>query len=82
MQQLVDDGILAVVAGADTTSNALTSLLFCILTHPDAYENLQAEVDKYYPAGEDPTDPTHYREMSYLSAVMCVSVTVAISMAF
>ena len=31
IQHLVDDGILAVIAGADTTANALTMLFYCLL---------------------------------------------------
>ena len=73
MQQLVDDGVLAIVAGADTTSSALTSLTYLLLTHPDAYEKLQAEIDKFYPAGEDALNTKHHRDMPYLTAVMYVS---------
>ena len=73
LQQLVDDGILAVVAGSDTTSSCLTSIFFCILTHLEAYAMLQAEVDRFYPASEDHSNTTHHREMTYLNAVMWVS---------
>ena len=70
MEDLTDDGVLAIVAGADTTSIALTSVAYCLLTHPDAYACLQAEVDKFYPAGEDALSPKHHRDMPYLTAVM------------
>ncbi|KAI0755286.1 high nitrogen upregulated cytochrome P450 monooxygenase 2 [Daedaleopsis nitida] len=70
MQQLVDDGVLAIVAGADTTSGALTSLFYCILTHPEVYAKLQAEIDKYYPPGEDALSTKHHRDMPYLTAVI------------
>ncbi|KAI0749187.1 high nitrogen upregulated cytochrome P450 monooxygenase 2 [Daedaleopsis nitida] len=70
-RQLVDDGILAIVAGADTVSSALTSILFCLLTHPDVYARLQAEVDATYLPGEDPlANPKRAREMPYLHAVI------------
>ena len=69
-QHLVDDGILAIIAGADTTSIALTSITYCLLTHPDVYERLQAEIDKFYPAGENALSPKHHRDMPYLTAVM------------
>ncbi|KAH9925355.1 cytochrome P450 [Epithele typhae] len=68
--QLIDDGILAMVAGADTTSSAMTSIFACLLSHPETYNRLQAEVDKYYPPGEDPLDSRHHKEMSYLNAVI------------
>ncbi|KAI0357606.1 high nitrogen upregulated cytochrome P450 monooxygenase 2 [Trametes cingulata] len=70
LQQLVDDGVLAIVAGADTTSSALTSLFFCLGTHPAAYKRLQEEIDKFYPAGEDACDAKHHRDMHYLTAVI------------
>ena len=70
MDHLVDDGILAIVAGADTVSSCLTSLFACLLTHPDKLELLRAEIDMRYPAGEDPEDSIHHRDMHYLHAVM------------
>ena len=62
--------MLAIIAGADTTSIALTSIAYCLLAHPDVYARLQAEIDRFYPAGEDALDSKHYRDMPYLSAVM------------
>ena len=70
MQHLVDDGVLAIVAGADTTAIALTSIVYCLLSHKDVYERLQAEIDKFYPAGENALDPKHFRDMPYLTAIM------------
>ena len=70
MDQLVDDGVLAIIAGADTTSRTLTSLMYLLLTHPEAYEKLQAEIDRFYPPEDDALNPKHYRDMHYLSAVM------------
>ncbi len=69
-QHLVDDGILAVVAGSDTVSSTATSLIYCLITHPDAYADLKVEVDKYYHPGDDPCNPRHYQDMHYLNAVM------------
>ncbi|KAI0761269.1 high nitrogen upregulated cytochrome P450 monooxygenase 2 [Trametes elegans] len=70
VKQLIDDGILAIVAGSDTTSSALTSLFFCLGTHPHVYRRLQAEVDQFYPAGEDACNSKHGRKMHYLNAVI------------
>ncbi|KAI0687961.1 cytochrome P450 [Cerioporus squamosus] len=70
IQQLVNDGALAIIAGADTTSGALTSLVYCLLVHPEVYERLQAEIDKFYPPGEDALSTEHHREMHYLTAVI------------
>lgn len=70
LSRLIDDGVLAIVAGADTTSSALTSIFYCLLTHPDACQKLQAEIDQFYPHGEDPVDIKHHLDMHYLTAVM------------
>ena len=70
MRQMQDDGLLAVVAGADTTASALTCLFFSLATHPGANATLQAEVDKHFPKGEDPLRSGDYRDMHYLTAVM------------
>ncbi|KAI1791471.1 high nitrogen upregulated cytochrome P450 monooxygenase 2 [Ganoderma leucocontextum] len=70
LQHLVNDGILAIIAGADTASIALTSIAYCLLTHPDVYERLQAEIDKFYPAGEHALDTKHHRDMPHLTAVI------------
>ena len=70
MKHLVDDGILAVTAGSDTTASALTSIFFCLFTHPNTYASLQDEVDKFYPKGEDSLITKHHQDMVYLHAVM------------
>ncbi|RPD52782.1 cytochrome P450 [Lentinus tigrinus ALCF2SS1-7] len=70
LQQLVDDGLLTVVAGSDTASSCLTSIFFTLLTHPRCYAQLQAEIDKCYPAGEDPCETMHHRDMAYLNAAI------------
>ncbi|EJF61644.1 cytochrome P450 [Dichomitus squalens LYAD-421 SS1] len=70
MQQLVDDGILAVTAGSDTTASALTSIFFCLLTHPNVYASLCEEVDTFYPKGEDAFVTKHHGTMPYMNAVI------------
>lgn len=67
---LVDDGILALTAGVDTVASALASIFACLLAHTDAYAQLEAEVDKFYPPEQDVRDPTFHKEMAYLDAVM------------
>lgn len=66
------DGILAVVAGSDTTATTLSNIFFSLLSYPETYRRLQAEVDRYYPRGEDALDPRYYVHMSYLEAIMWV----------
>ena len=70
MHDLTEDGVLAIIAGADTSSTALTSIVYCLLKHPDVYARLKAEMDKFYPAGADALDTKHHRDMPYLTAVM------------
>lgn len=68
IERLLNDGILAMVAGADTVSSTLTSVFACLLAYPEVYEKLQEEVDKFYPPGE--ALHTKHQEMHYLTAVM------------
>ena len=70
LTQVVDDGILAVIAGADTTASALMSVFACLLAHPDAYAKLQKEVDRFLPPGVDACATEYHKEMPYLNAVM------------
>ena len=69
-QLVLSDGLLAMGAGADTTASALSNILWLIIRHPQYYKRLQAEVDKFYPPGEDSLDPKHHTRMPYLEAVM------------
>ena len=48
-----DDEIVAhsftfILAGYETTANALTYVSYLLALHPDIQENLQAEIDNYY----------------------------------
>lgn len=74
---VIADALLAVVAGSDTTALVLTCLFFSLMRNPDVYARLQAEVDKFYPPGENALDPRHLKDMPYLEAVMCVLPTVS-----
>ncbi|KAI1784220.1 high nitrogen upregulated cytochrome P450 monooxygenase 2 [Ganoderma leucocontextum] len=67
---LIDDGILAIVAGSDTTAVALTNLFYCVLTDPEVFPTLQGEGDKFYPFGEDAFNSKCHRDMVYLQAVI------------
>ncbi|OBZ68837.1 hypothetical protein A0H81_11384 [Grifola frondosa] len=70
MMQLLSDGILAIVAGSDTTSGVLSALFLCLLSNPEAYKRLQAEIDKYYPPEENALDTKHHVDMAFLNAVI------------
>ncbi len=67
---VISDGILALVAGSDTTAAVLSNTFWCLIRQPYAYKRLQAEVDQYYPRGEDSLDPKHHVKMVYLDAVL------------
>ena len=69
---VLSDGILAIVAGSDTTATTLSNIFFNLLNHPTAYKLLQEEIDSKYPPGEDALNPKHYADMPYLDAVMSV----------
>lgn len=67
---VVADGALAVIAGADTTAGALASFYF-ILSNHGCYERLQQEIDTVYPrAREDATDASFHEQLTYLDACL------------
>ncbi|KIK41727.1 hypothetical protein CY34DRAFT_24266 [Suillus luteus UH-Slu-Lm8-n1] len=68
--EVASDGVLAIVAGSDTTATTLSSLFLSLLRHPQAYYRLQAEVDRFFPPGEDVYSTVHHPHMSYLNAVI------------
>lgn len=70
--QVLSDGNFAIVAGADTTYTVLSNVFWSLLSNPHCYKRLQAEIDKYYPQGEDSLNIVHHNKMVYLEAVMCV----------
>ncbi|KAH9169509.1 high nitrogen upregulated cytochrome P450 monooxygenase 2 [Lactarius sanguifluus] len=67
LTDVAKDGSLAIVAGADTTSGALTATLYYLLCNPIAYDRLQAEVDAAFPTGEEPLDVTKLSQMEWLN---------------
>jgi hypothetical protein len=64
---LPNTGSLSIVAGADTTSSALTSFFYLVMRHPEAYSLLQQEVDSL---GDDFTNPDKQTKLPYLNAAM------------
>ncbi len=70
MNELVNHGLLAVVAGTETTAVGLTCLFYGILTQPEIYDALEAEVDKFYHNSQSAAETSHHSEMHYLEAVM------------
>ncbi|EMD31235.1 hypothetical protein CERSUDRAFT_119940 [Gelatoporia subvermispora B] len=70
LPEVINDGILALIAGSDTTANVLTNLFYFLLANPAEYKRLQAEIDKYYPAGENALDTKHHQTMPILNAAI------------
>ncbi|KAJ6577437.1 cytochrome P450 [Mycena capillaripes] len=65
--QILSDGGLAIIAGAETTSTTLCHIIWFLLCNPTAYRRLQTEVD-------DPKSntwvPASQARMPYLNAVI------------
>ncbi|KAF8258322.1 high nitrogen upregulated cytochrome P450 monooxygenase 2 [Lactarius quietus] len=67
------DGMLAIIAGADTIGSVLTAAVYYLLCNPVAYKRLQAEVDDTFSSGEEPLDVTKLSRMEWLNA--CINET-------
>ena len=70
LDDVAKDGGLAIVAGSDTTSGALTATLYYLLRNPAAYDRLLEEVDAAFPTGEEPLDVTKLNQMEWLNGCM------------
>ena len=68
--EVVKDGLLAIIAGADTTSSVITAALYHLLRNPVAYKELQAEVDGAFSSGEEPLDVMKLSQMEWLNGCM------------
>lgn len=60
-------GDLAIIAGSDTTSTAVTVVLYHLMTNPTAYRRLQAEIDEL---GDNVVDCATQVHLPYLNAVL------------
>lgn len=68
---VIADGMMAIVAGADTTTTALSGIFYYLMTHPSACKKLQAEIDATFPPLEgNPFDTSTLASMPYLNAVI------------
>ncbi|KAK7032813.1 cytochrome P450 [Favolaschia claudopus] len=63
INQIISDGALAIIAGAETTSTTLCNIIWFILQSPKTYQRLQPEID-------DPDAKTSQIGMPYLNAVI------------
>ncbi|PPQ88069.1 hypothetical protein CVT25_013677 [Psilocybe cyanescens] len=65
--EVTSDGGLAIIAGSDTTSSALTHFFYFLLSSPNAYKRVLAEVDEL---GDDVLDTSKHARMIYLNAAI------------
>ncbi|VDC00540.1 unnamed protein product [Peniophora sp. CBMAI 1063] len=65
---MIADGLLAIIAGSDTTSTVLTSVVYFLLRHPEARQRLQAEIAENFLPDEEPTDSMRLSRMPWLNA--------------
>ncbi|KAJ7681743.1 cytochrome P450 [Mycena rosella] len=68
--EVVADGALSIIAGSDTTSTALSCLMWFLLSNPDLYRRVQAEVDFVYPGESSSLDATKHSELRFLTACL------------
>ena len=72
-KEIISDGVIAIIAGSDTTSTTLSGLFYYLMSNPVEYKRLQNEIDAAFPPEEgDPFDATKLAEMPFLNAVMYV----------
>ncbi|KAJ7633021.1 cytochrome P450 [Roridomyces roridus] len=71
--EVVADGTLSILAGSDTTSSALSSFVWLLLSNPRIYQRVQAEVDTIYPDEESTLDSSRHGELKLLTA--CINET-------
>ncbi|KAJ6490687.1 high nitrogen upregulated cytochrome P450 monooxygenase 2 [Mycena vitilis] len=67
------DGIVAVIAGSDTTASALSSFVWFMLSYPELYQRLQQELDSVFVEGDNPLEVDKHDELRFLSS--CINET-------
>ena len=80
-EQLVTEAVMQLVAGSDTTSAAIRSIVLYVLTHPRVYAKLQAEVDAAVTGGKAPVVPeiisdVEAKKLPYMQA--CIKETMRV----
>ncbi|KAJ7682318.1 cytochrome P450 [Mycena polygramma] len=66
--EILAAGVVAVIAGSDTVSSALSSFVWFLLSNPEHYMRLQQELDSVYIEGDDLFDVSKHAELHFLSA--------------
>ncbi|KXN90423.1 Cytochrome P450 67 [Leucoagaricus sp. SymC.cos] len=66
---MVQNSILAIIAGSDTTASVLSNAFYYLMLHPQYLMRLQAEINGAY-AGSDFIDADSLTNLNYLNAVI------------
>ncbi|KIJ68401.1 hypothetical protein HYDPIDRAFT_24686 [Hydnomerulius pinastri MD-312] len=68
---ILSNSVLAIVAGADTTSSALSNIMYYLLANPAVYKRLRDEVDEAFPPSQPCTlNPDMLPSLPFLNAVI------------
>ncbi|KAF7288957.1 hypothetical protein MIND_01412300 [Mycena indigotica] len=70
LPEVLVDGILAIVAGSDTSAFALSYFFWCMMTNPAIYARVKAEVDAVYPDPESILGSEKHGELKFLTACL------------
>ena len=73
VDDVAQNGELAIIAGSDTTSTAMTAIIYYLLLNPEVYNRLQEEVDSAFTSGEEPLDAVKLSHMEWLNGCMWVT---------
>ena len=74
VNNVAQDGGLAIIAGSDTTSSVLAALIYYLLSNSEAYKHLQEEVDSAFMSREEPLDILKFSHMEWLNGCMWVTM--------
>ncbi|KAJ9058870.1 hypothetical protein DSO57_1007808 [Entomophthora muscae] len=77
-KELIEEALLQISAGSDSTANTMTWALYLILKHPQVNEKLTQELFKYFPSLESPITLAECKQnkLPYLDAVIKESMRV------
>nr|GAT44522.1 predicted protein [Mycena chlorophos] len=70
MPEVLVDGVLAIVAGSDTSAFALSYFFWTMLTNPDVFARVKAEVDSVYPDPEAILRSERQNDLKFLNACL------------
>ncbi|KAF7295569.1 hypothetical protein MIND_01096900 [Mycena indigotica] len=76
VEETAADGIVAIIAASDTTTSAMSSLVYFLLKHPKTFKLVLEELDRVFPDGDDEEalcDFAKHQQLEYLTA--CINET-------